>query len=43
MTSIKTKNKRHKKCIIKKLSFEDHKHYLQVTQLENKIDQLVQK
>ena len=38
----KTKDK--KKCVIKlKLKFEDYKHSLEATQLENKINQLEKK
>ena len=31
--------KKHKKCVLKrKLNFKDYEHYLQATQLENKIN-----
>ena len=37
MMGIKTKSQRHKKvCHKKKLKFEDYKHCLEATQLENK-------
>ena len=40
---MKKKKKKQKKCVIKgKLKFEDYKHCLEATQLENKINQLEQ-
>ena len=37
----KDKNQKHKKCVVKrKLKFEEYKHYLEATQLENKINHL---
>ena len=40
---MKKKKEKQKKCVIKgKLKFEDYKHCLEATQLENKINQLEQ-
>ena len=40
----KTKKKGRKKCVVKrKLKFQDYKHFLETTQLENKINQLEKK
>ena len=41
MTAMKTKNQQSKKFVIKReLKFEDYKHCLEATQLENKTNQL---
>ena len=40
----KQKKKGRKKCVVKrKLKFQDYKHFLETTQLENKINQLEKK
>ena len=40
----KTKKKGRKRCVVKrKLKFQDYKHFLETTQLENKINQLEKK
>ena len=43
-TTIKIKSQNYKKCVVKrKLKFEDCKHCLEATQLENKINHLEKK